>query len=243
MNENKKPLSIDLSDKQNRARVMLGVYVIILIVVIIIIRTMSSPVTNELANNNTNSNIVNNNTINNNTVTNEDNNSIAFVDENNYEFIVEAKLDNDTFKTEGKKYNDKFQMNYTYDNKTMKFLGTLSNIKAFDETTNTYKQSQIPFMFFNYYDNSLIRKIINNSKLVDGVYQIHSKDLATIASQKLSTSDNELNYFKVNKKNNKVVGIEMDISSAASSSMNKKVVVKVTIEYKNFGLVEDFELK
>ena len=64
MNENKKPLSIDLSDKQNRARVMLGVYVIILIVVIIIIRTMSSPVTNELANNNTTTNQLNTNTSN-----------------------------------------------------------------------------------------------------------------------------------------------------------------------------------
>ena len=35
----------------------------------------------------------------------------------------------------------------------------------------------------------------------------------------------------------------MDISKAVSNSLGKVVVAKISIEYSNFGLVEDFEIK
>ena len=51
-----------------------------------------------------------------------------------------------------------------------------------------------------------------------------------------------MNYFTLNKKNDYVTGVVIDISNVASESMNMNAMVVITIEYKNFGLVEDFNI-
>ncbi|MBR4672726.1 MAG: hypothetical protein IKO78_05995 [Bacilli bacterium] len=239
-NGNKKKFNIDLSDKKQRARAILVAYGIVFIILIIVIRT--SGIAKNVSNNRTNQNNTNTNSTTNTTLT-EQNGDFAFVNNNNYEFIVTLKYNKNEFVSKCKRYGDKYEVIYSYNGIDYKYIGTLDNIHVINSTTNEYIQAELPYLVVNYYDIKVLEEIINNSTLVDDKYQITNENLAKIGNSSSKKNKEALNYITLTKKNNKIVGVELDMTNMIKSMSNISTATTVNIEYSNFGLVEDFNIE
>ena len=229
--------------KKRNSRIILGIYIIFIIIVVIIIRTSTGTennTTNNSVENNTNTNEIVNNEINNNVENPEEvNNEFVLMNDKNYEFDINVSFEGTSHTSVGKIYENKIY--FDYDDLTI-VSGTMNSVKAINKETKEEVQTRLPYAYFNYYDTNVIENIIEHSKLVDGIYQISNKELAELINDNTVSSEEKMNYFTLNKKNGYVTGVVIDISNAASESMNKDTIVVVTIDYKNFGLVEDFNI-
>lgn len=246
-NGNKKKFNLDLSDKKQRSRVILAAYAVIFLILIIIIRT--SGITNDLNNtsNNNNNTLINTentntNDNNNNNNNNDNDNDFSFVNDKNYEFTITLTYDGKEYVSTGKRYNDKFDFDYMLDNQKYRFIGTIGNIKTYNNETEKYDTAHLPYFYINYYDNSVIKNVVSKSTLVEDTYEISDLELSQITGNSLLTKNNGINYIKLIKKNNKITSIEIDLSSVVTNSTNKTSNAIVKIDYKNFGLVEDFDI-
>ncbi len=230
-------------EKKKKARMILLVYGIVFVILIVFIRTAdlggsnTNDVTNATSNN---TNEVSNNVENNNNVNKES--DFKLIDEENYEFVIKTNFDGVEYVSSGKRYKNKVAFDYSVNGSTYKYEGKNGTYKVFNPESNSFVYAQPPYVFLNYYDNYYIKNAIAQSKYVDGVYQISSKNLSVVANHK-ALSDESLNYFTLTKKNDYVTGVTMDITKAVSSSLGKVATAKISIEYSNFGLVEDFEIK
>lgn len=251
-NGEKKKFSFDLKDKTSRSRFILFFYVLLFVFLIIFVRVnYSSNVNNKKEN-------INNNQIqetNNNEIKKEENNinennnmkekneidsMFSFIDLNNYEFKFSVSYSDKESIVEGKRFNNKFDFTLNSDGRTLYFNGNSNYIKA-KEKDGDYKTITFPYVLINYFDSDLLKKIINNSKLENDVYKISNSELGSIINENLDNQDS-INEISLVKKNNKVVGINMDFTSAVSSYTKQYLIVKLNLEYKNFGLVDDFQL-
>ena len=79
--------------------------------------------------------------------------------------------------------------------------------------------------------------------LVDDKYQITNEALAKIANNSVGKDKKGLNYITLTKKNNKVVGVEINMTNMIKSTTKVSNPTTVNIEYSNFGLVEDFNIE
>lgn len=239
-NGNKKNFDFDMSDKKTRARVILGIYAVLFIVLIIFIRTSGIKYNNQA-----------NNEVNGNTETNTieepdievDGADYSLIDNNNYEFKIVASYEGKEYGTLGKRYGDKFSFDYGFDGTVYKFLGTIDSIKVLNPETNGYVKADFPYFYFNYYNNSVIKKILSNSKYIDGKFQINNISLSNITGNKIENPKDEMNTFELVVKNGYVVGLEIDITNVVDNTLNSSSVAKISIEYSNFGLVEDFSIE
>ena len=212
--------------KKRNSRIILGIYIIFIIIVVIIIRTSTG------TENNTTNNSVEN-------INNEFNNDFILMNNRNYEFDIQLRINDDSHTSIGKIFENKIY--FDYDDITI-VSGTMNNVKATNKETNEEIKTKLPYAYFNYYDPDIIKKIIGHSKLIDGIYQISNKDLAELINDNTIVDEEKMNYFTLNKKNDYVTGVVIDISNVASESMNMNAMVVITIEYKNFGFVEDFNI-
>lgn len=236
-------LSEALNDKKQKARIFLLGYLIFIVLIIVVVRLSTTSVPK---NNNNDDNKEPSDNV---PEEKEDvviNDEVAelfsFVDQNNYNFKVTINYQDQIFSIDGKRFDDKYDFTYSNGVETLYFLGTTNNIKVKEE--DGYRTVIFPYVYVNFFDNNELKSIIRNATLVDGIYQISNESINEIVSLK-GTMENKdlLNTFELLVKNNKIVGINIDCSNAISDLQNDELSTKIKIEYENFGLVEDFELK
>ena len=91
--------------------------------------------------------------------------------------------------------------------------------------------------YFDFFDVDLINDILQSSRFEDGEYFISNKDF----SEKVGFPQTEDTiygvYIQAIKQNNIITSIEFDFSEIDTN------IETITLQYKNYGLVEDFDIK
>ena len=100
----------------------------------------------------------------------------------------------------------------------------------------------MPYFYFNYFDVSLIKKIINSSVYYEGKYQISSEALSNLTKNGVPMNGDSLNTITLRKENGTVVSMELDITNAVNGIMGNSEKTVISIEYRNFGQVENFNV-
>lgn len=166
----------------------------------------------------------------------------SFIDQNNYSFTFSFNSDGIDYVTTGKRYDNKYSFTFSNGEQVLTFLGTKGNIKIMNED-GSYMASNFPIVFMNYFDNELLKKIVRNSSVVNGIYEITNEKIYEIIGRKVSGEDGSgINTIELNLKNNKVVGLVIDVTNAIKEDKTAPVMSKITLEYKDFGLIDDFDV-
>lgn len=244
-------------DKTNRSRLILLIYLIFFIVLIVFIRTDLKNSNNSDANNNLNNevdnNIADNNVIDDNT--NDDSidskieDMFSHINMNNYEFTYILYYNDDIYTAVGKRFDRKYSFEFTDGNSVLSYLASGAIVKAKDKSAvdSSYVTATFPYYYINYFDNSILKKILANSNQVsDSEYEITNEQLLNFIDEKASINLEEndmdlVNMIKLDLKNNIIVGIDIDITNLFSFSDDIDSL-KISLKYTNFGLVDEFDV-
>jgi len=165
----------------------------------------------------------------------------SFIDLNNYNFKYTITYNNVESIMEGKRYNKKLDFSLSSNNEIIYFNGTSNYIKVKTDEDGDYRLATLPFALINFFDNNIIKDLILNSELNEGIYIIPNSKISIIINDELDNKDG-LNEIELVKRNNKVVKIIMNLTNAFSAYSKENVSAKIILEYFDFGLVEDFSL-
>ena len=166
----------------------------------------------------------------------------SFIDSNNYNFRFTINDSGVNYVSEGKRYNDNYSFTFTDGNQLISFLGTKDNIKV-KTVDGNIMVSSFPYVFFNYYDSEIIKNVIRKSSNNNDIYEISNEKLFEIIGRKANEdSKDALNTVELIVKNNNVVGLKIDITNAISSIEKQEKATIITLDYYDFGLVEDFDI-
>lgn len=234
-----------ITNKTQRSRLLLLIYLIIFIVLIVFIRlNISSSLNNneiikkeEKENNNQEKNI---NTETNIVLTDD---MFSFIDLDNYNFTYNIDFNNSISLIEGKRFNDKYYFTMTNNGSILYFNGTSNYIKAKETLDGEYKITGFPYVLVNIFNTNIIKDLINNSTINNDKYEITNKKVGEISNYNKMTNVDAINTIELVKSNNKITQINIDLSNAISSYMNENVKAIITLKYSNFGLIDDFKIE
>lgn len=235
-NGNKKKFDFSkmMTDKQSKSRMILFFYIILIVGLIITIRV--SPKNKDEKTKSEEKN--NNQIIEENEIDKELNEMFSFIDGNNYEFKYTMTLDDNISIMEGKRYDKKINFKLIENDKYQEeYIGTKDNLSAVENSTSNNAT-------FNMFTATFLRKVIKSSTIKNEIYEITNEDLNKIMSNNVKINNkDDINTLKLVMKNNKITEVHFDISNLISDYSKKNTRALVVLEYYNFGLVDDFEIK
>lgn len=173
---------------------------------------------------------------------NSDEEVTKFLKYKNYSFNYTLKIDDVTYVYSGKRYKDKekYQITKGFEKIDVYRYKELALVKKGDD----YVLTEIPAMFFNFFDSDLINKIITNSKYdkKKSLYEIKTKDLEYILdNQSVSTSET-INSILLTYVDKNVSSITFDITNFANKNEKTYSLVLLELQYADFNTIEDFEI-
>ena len=239
-NGNKKKFNfLDMiSDKTQRSRFFLLVYLVLFIILIVFIRfSMKSSLNNNKDNNKVEEN--NNKEIKE-PVINDD--MFSFIDLNNYEFNYNVSIGDSISLIEGKRFDDKFSFTLNNDGYVLYFIGLKNFIKASETIDGEYKLTGFPYVLVNYFDIDVLKEMISKSVINNDKYEITNEEISKITKFNKTTNNDATNTIQLIKNNNKVTQINLDLSNVISSYLNEEVSANISLKFYNFGLIDDFKV-
>lgn len=106
---------------------------------------------------------------------------------------------------------------------------------------NDYVIGTNPSKYFNYFDVELVEKIISSAKVDEDDYVISINDFSKVVSSDKSAEGDI--YINLTKSNGIITKITFDLGEyAVLTDKNIKTSV-LTLEYSNFNLIDDFDIK
>lgn len=149
----------------------------------------------------------------------------------NFKYVVKSKEQEIIY--DGKQRDDKILFVNQLDKKEyFKQKGIVLEKKENDYVLNTTFKS-----YFDFFDVDLINDILQSARFEDGEYFISNKDF----SEKVGFPQTEDTiygaYIQTIKQNEIITSIEFDLSEIDTN------IETITLQYKNYGLVEDFDIK
>ncbi len=243
-NGNKKKINFNtiINDKQKRAWLILGMYFIFIFAIIVLIRSNYSNNEQKESKKETNEQIEETNNNKESEEKDELDKMFSYIDENNYNFKFMLNYNNEQLETIGKRYNNKFEFTYSNKGQSLYFLGTVSNLKM--KKDDSYISIVFPYTYFNYFDNNVIKEIIRNSiyNYNSNKYEISSKKFNEILNHSATIDNDGINTIELITKNNKVVEIKVDFSSALAMIDPSETTAIISLNYYDFGLIDDFNI-
>lgn len=248
-----------LTDKKYRSRLILAIYAVLFLVLIVFLRTSfkNDSMTNNIDDNSTINEVEDNNTENNNQDNNlsGDNNEkdekieqlFSHIDMNNYNFEYILYYNEEVYSAKGKRFNNKYEFTFTDGTNTMEYLvkGVIVKVKNEEGEDELYQNAPLPYYYINYFDTEVLKSIISNAKEVENdKYEIKNENLLKYVENSNGFNKEHLqdvNLINLNLKNNKIVGINMDISNLFLGNDDVSNV-KIELKYEDFGLIDDFEV-
>ena len=248
-NGNKKKFNIlDLiTNKTQRSRFYLLIYLVLFIILIVFIRlNISSSLNNNSVNEentitNENKEIEKENTVKEEIVISND--MFSFIDLNNYNFVYNVSIGNSISYIEGRRFNDKFSFTLNNDGYILYFNGTKNYIKARESEIDDYKLTGFPYVLVNYFDIDVLKNLINKSKINNDKYEITNEEISKIVKYGNVSNKEAINTIELIKNNNKVTQINLNFSNVISDYLNENVDANITLKYSNFGLIDDFKVE
>ena len=236
-NGNKKKFNFTdmVTDKTQRSRMILAIYVIFILILIVFIRVSISGTSN-------NNDVKKDKTPDKVEPKELDtyDEMFSLIDENNYNFVYKLNYSNELYIASGKRFNNKYSYSFVKEGeKAIDFLGTQNNIKA--KVDNEIMDAGLPYRYLNFFDNELIKNILRKSnKIDDNTFEVTNSDLGKIISDFSKLVSEDKNTIKLDIKNNKVVGFTIDYSNATKELLNKEITTTITAQLSNFSLIDDF---
>ena len=247
-------LSDIFTNDKYKARVVLGVFVLIIAVLIILARTAPETEKKENTNNTTNHNT---NTTPNNLpeINNNDSDSssiynrFSFLRLNNYEFSFTIDT-NKKIIIDGERFDNKFKMIVKSGNESYEYQMRNKISKA--KINGTLTTVNTPTVLIDYFDNNVLYTIIYYSQKVEETiekieYNISNSYLSKLLSQQINISIPEdkkeiNNTIIVYLNNNKINHIYLDLNNFVE---NIQEIDKLTIDlkYDKVGQINDFKLE
>ena len=234
-NGNKKKINLNgfLFDKQKRAIIILVVYAIIIVGIILLIKTRSTNNQNKV-NNETNTQVVENKEVENKEIEKKDDITFSLLDNNNYEFTFTITKNDEVLVIDGKRFDDKVYLTETHDGVVDEFSGLINEIKL-KHTNYSYMNNY----YIDILNNDIVKAIVNESNN----NMITNSKISEIVNyhDELVNKDNT-NSVVTTIKNNNLTGLEIDLSNFISDIEGNEIVETIKLEYKNYGLVDDFDV-
>lgn len=228
MEENKKfKISDIIKNKQYYAIANLVFYFVLIIVLIIALRTTGGNSNNE----------------NNKSQNNKDINIVSSIDGfnsikgKNFNFKYTLKVDKNETIYIGKQYGDKI---YFKDNKNNEYF-IQENI-TLAKKDNNFVLADNPLIYFNYLDIDKLEKVLSNTTKEDDELLIPVNTFAQIFGLDVSMKYGKI-YIDITKKNGTITEIDFDLSEFDGLFNNTKKDAELKLEYSNFNLIDDFEVK
>lgn len=228
--QNKKFRLIDLiKNKRYYAILNLTFYSILIIVLIIGVRG---------GNNSTNNSL--NNKLN-------FNNETAIVDgfqnikNKNFMFTYTLQKDNEKIIYEGKQNNNKIFFKNLQDNKEY----VIQDSVILEKKEEQYVLTESPIQYFDYLNVDLIEQLLSKLRKDESDYILSMNDFIAIINSEEKTNEyyDEDIFVEVKKQNNIITELVFNITPFVSLKESNVNSVKLYLQYKDFGLVEDFEIK
>ena len=252
------------SDEKYRARIILAFYAVIFIAIIVLLRVnnvesnSNSNTSNKVENTsnaevqNTESNEIYNDDMPHSQSDETDNNSIynqfSFLRLNNYHFSYDVDF-GETIKIDGKKYDNKmiFFVENSQNDKKLEYQVNNDIIKV---RLDEFESADYPVLFINYFDNSVLYKILRLSKKIKSeensiIYSIDNSTLSNFAigdySAMVNRDSSLTNEIKVVLNNNKICEIDMDLNNFISEGGDYSKLM-ISLKYDNFAQISDFNI-
>lgn len=224
-NEKKFKITDLITNKQYNAILNLVLGFGTIIILIIMIRLSGSSVPN-----NTNNNINNNGTQ---SVVSGFND----IKGKNFSFKYTLTENGKSVVYQGKERENKLLFTDTINKLEYYAIGDVVSVKK----GNDYVIETNPSKYFNYFDVELVEKIISSAKVDEDDYVISINDFSKLVSSDKS-SEGDI-YINLTKSNGIITKITFDLGEyAVLTDKNIKTSV-LTLEYSNFNLIDDFEIK
>lgn len=224
-NEKKFKITDLITNKQYNAILNLVLGFGTIIILIIMIRLSGSSVPN-----NTNNNINNNGTQ---SVVSGFND----IKGKNFSFKYTLTENGKSVVYQGKERENKLLFTDTINKLEYYAIGDVVSVKK----GNDYVIGTNPSKYFNYFDVELVEKIISSAKVDEDDYVISINDFSKLVSSDKS-SEGDI-YINLTKSNGIITKITFDLGEyAVLTDKNIKTSV-LTLEYSNFNLIDDFEIK
>lgn len=249
--------SLLFTDKTYRARLILGVYLVVFVALIVFVRLGGGNTQNSMINNsdkNNTDNLINdtnnNGESNNNVANNYVRELFSYINKNNYNFEFTIYRNSEVYKITGKRFNSKYDFDLSNGENTINYLtnGKKVMAKNFSSEEDEYQNAELPYFKINYFDNSVlmdIASILIKDNTLEDAYIIENKYLLDFSAD--SSADLSLDYFNKQNiinfisSNNKITEIDMDLTNFVNSEDDTDYY-KINLKYYNFDLVNDFEV-
>ena len=216
--EKKFKISEIFTNKRYYAIANLVFYSVVILVLIASVRSNPTPKVNGSDNNNTQGSYVE---------------GFQHIKSKNFKFTYVVKSKEQEIIYDGKQNDDKILFVNQLDKKEyFKQKGIVLEKKEKDYVLNTTFKS-----YFDFFDVDLINDILQSARFEDGEYFISNKDF----SEKVGFPQTEDTvygaYIQIIKQNDIITSIVFDFSEIDTN------IETITLQYKNYGLVEDFDIK
>ena len=224
-NEKKFKITDLITNKQYNAILNLALGFGTIIILIIMIRLSGSSVPN-----NTNNNINNNGTQ---SVVSGFND----IKSKNFSFKYTLLENGKSVFYQGKERENKILFTDATNKLEYYVIGDVVSVKK----GNDYVIGTNPSKYFNYFDVELVEKIISSAKVDEDDYVISINDFSKVVSSDKSAEGDI--YISLTKSNGIITKITFDLGEyAVLTDKNIKTSV-LTLEYSNFNLIDDFDIK
>ncbi len=237
------------TDSAYKSRIILLGYALFFVVLIIILRFGNTNDGNTNKKNNDNNTNINENTDNTKT---DDFKEFANIRNGIFNFVYTLNINDDLYISTGKKYNQKesFTLTESKTNRKLIYLvygnDIVAKLEDGVETDSTYVIASKPVTYIDYFDHTVLEKIIKESTYNknDDTYEIINSKLVDILEYNSErVKDKEAtNKITLEKKNNNIISIKMDYSNFAKEFDETITEISFSLEYTEFNLVDDFDI-
>ena len=219
-----------VANKQYRAIIILIFYFFLFLVLIMSVRNSTSQ-----ENSTTKENVDQ-------TVTFSKIKGFSSIKDSNFNYKYTLNIDNVNYIYEGKKY--KKNDNYTLMVGTTKKTYTTIDEFTFESRNNENVLVDKPYYYIDFFNPDILERILIKAVEKDNnVYTITNIDLDRILGNKIGTNDKGENNILLQYTNDIVTRIDIDYTNYAKYNGAKVSKVFLTLEYSNFGIVEEFNIK
>lgn len=219
-----------VTNKQYRAIAILIFYFFLFAFLIISIRISDKKA--EMAKKDGNQDIIENGTI----------KGFELIKNNNFSYKYILQVNDDLYVYEGKRFQNKDSFTLTSDNSIKNYI--IVDTFAYEIVNNETVMTDKPYYYIDFLDTSVIENIINTAKKSSNrIYSINNKSLDALNVKKIGVNNRDKNKIILHYDNGVITRIDFDYTNYVSFDNSGIKRVFLTLEYSNFGSIDDFDVK
>lgn len=220
-----------VTNKQYRAIIILIFYFFVFLALIISVRKLdskekSNPEENKTQTNTTSSKIK----------------GFSLIKQSNFNYKYTLNIDDVIYIYEGKKYNKNDSYTLTIGS-TKKIYTTIDNF-TFERQNNSNVLVDKPYYHIDFFDTNILETILVKAiQKENNIYTITNSNLDKLLGNRIGIDDIEENNILLQYKDETITRIDVDYTNYAKYMGSKVNRVYLTLEYSDFGVVEEFNIK